>query len=94
MRELGDAVIWLGAVAGALGALAIVARYVIVRPLRAWITEQITHRVAGPLDAVQAEVTPNSGTSMRDQITRIERTVELLSVRLDDHIRLHPGSRP
>ena len=44
------------------------------------------------IKAVQAighETKPNSGTSMRDAIDRIERTVDKLNDKLDGHIDWH-----
>lgn len=41
------------------------------------------------VQAIQHETKPNSGTSMRDAIDRIERTVEKLNDKLDGHIDWH-----
>lgn len=41
------------------------------------------------VQAVQHETKPNSGSSMRDAIDRIERTVEKLNDKLDGHIDWH-----
>lgn len=39
--------------------------------------------------AIQHETKPNSGTSMRDAVDRIERQVERLNSKLDSHIDWH-----
>jgi hypothetical protein len=41
------------------------------------------------VQSVQHETKPNSGTSMRDAIDRIERTVDKLNDKLDGHIDWH-----
>jgi hypothetical protein len=41
------------------------------------------------VQAIQHETKPNSGTSMRDAIDRIERTVDRLNDKLDGHIDWH-----
>lgn len=41
------------------------------------------------VSAIQHETKPNSGTSMRDAIDRIERSVDRLTDKLDGHIEWH-----
>lgn len=41
------------------------------------------------VQAIEHETKPNSGTSMRDAIDRIERTVDKLNDKLDGHIDWH-----
>lgn len=41
------------------------------------------------VQAIQHETKPNSGSSMRDAIDRIERTVDKLNDKLDGHIDWH-----
>lgn len=50
---MGDALIYLGAVAAALTALGVVLRFLVVKPLKSWITSQIA--------PVQRQVKPNGG---------------------------------
>ena len=45
--------------------------------------------VRAKVDQVIHETKPNSGTSMRDAIDRIERQVERLNNKLDSHIDWH-----
>jgi hypothetical protein len=87
IRHLGDVIIYLGMLAGALASMGVVARYVIVLPLKKWIIEQIR----SPLHAVQAEVSNNGGGSMKDAVDRTERQMAVMAQRLDDHINHHPG---
>ncbi|WP_301177243.1 hypothetical protein [Actinomadura geliboluensis] len=81
LRDVGAAVIYLGMIAGALAAIGIVVRVVVVRPLQKWLREQIKPQLA----EVHAEVTPNHGGSIKDQVTRIDQ-------RLTDHLTNHPGA--
>lgn len=88
LRTVGDALIYLGAIAAALAAIGLVARWAVVVPLRRWLQEQIQP----PLERVHAEMSPDSGLSLRDAVTRIERAQERLGSRLADHLANHPGS--
>ena len=45
--------------------------------------------VRAKVDQVLHETKPNSGTSMRDAVDRIERQVERLNDKLDGHIDWH-----
>lgn len=45
--------------------------------------------VRAKVDQVLHETKPNSGTSMRDAVDRIERQVERLNDKLDSHIDWH-----
>jgi HAMP domain-containing protein len=93
VRHLGDVLIYLGALAAAVTAIAaalgLAVRFTVVRPLQTWLREQIK----APVDAVHAEVTPNHGSSLKDAIDRIETTVEQLRRDLRGHIEHHPGRR-
>lgn len=80
VQDLGDGLIYLGMVAGALATIGVVLRFAVVRPLQKWLREQIKP----DLTAVHAEVTPNHGQSLNDKITRIDD-------RLTDHLINHPG---
>ena len=94
IKNLGDAVIYLGAVAAALAAIGVVARFAVLRPLKSWIREQIQpvmHETRDAANAVQAEVSPNHGHSIKDVVDRTERKVDTLGERFDDHLRNHPG---
>jgi len=91
IKDLGDLVIYAGTVAGALTAIGWLLYRVAVRPSVRWLkTELTTTREA--TQAVQAEVTPNHGTSMKDQMGRIEVKVDRLRSDFADHLSNHPGS--
>lgn len=98
LQDLGSALIYLGYLAGALAAIGVVMRWVVLRwvmrPLKAWLREQIK----APVDQVHAEMSPNHGSSMRDAVNRIELRQRELSGRQDelgervrDHLINHPG---
>jgi hypothetical protein len=93
VRHLGDLIIYLGAVAGALAAIGALLRWGVVKPLKRWLAAE----VRGPLDetrtsaaAIEAEVSHNHGTSLKDAVTRTEVAVQTLSARFDDHLINHP----
>lgn len=90
VKDLGDLVIYAGAVAAALSAIAAAVWWIFVRPFTKWLREQIT-ATQGTAEAVHAEMSPNHGTSMRDAVDRAEVKLDRLDERLDDHIRNHPG---
>lgn len=101
VRDVGDLVIYAGAVAGALGAIGVLLRVLVVRPIRARINEQIETHVSRKLTTVgdqvgevQAEVSPNRGKSMADAVNRTEVKVDHLANRLDSHLIHHPRSNP
>lgn len=87
LHDLGDLIIWLGAVAAALTAIALVVRRVVVTPLKNWISEQIRE----PVTAIRAELSYNHGTSMKDAVHRTELKLDELATRLDTHIGEHIG---
>lgn len=96
VRDVFDVVLYLGALATALAAIGVVGRWVIVRPLKKWIAEQIrpvrqtTQAVQETADKVHAEVTPDHGGSLKDVVTRTELKVDVLTQRFDDHLLNHP----
>lgn len=47
LHHFGDAVIYMGAIAIALSAIGVLLRWVVVRPLKTWITEEIREPLAG-----------------------------------------------
>lgn len=96
IKDLGDLVLYLGAVAAALGAIGVVFRYVFLRPLQRWIAEQITSKISGPLHTVKSEVTSNGGSSMKDRVGNTNQAVKILdakvttlSERFDRHLENH-----
>lgn len=96
VRSAGDAVIWLGAVAAALAAMGVVARVTVLRPLLRWLRRELQVPLQEARDAaaaVHAEVSPNSGRSMKDQVTRMDDHLTGLAKRLDDHLTNHPGGQ-
>ncbi|MCI0687226.1 MAG: hypothetical protein L0Y54_08325 [Sporichthyaceae bacterium] len=91
IRNLGDLIIYAGAVAAALAAIGAVLRLVVVRPLKAWLAEHIQEQITKPLGEVHTEVHPNHGASLRDAVTRTERKVTALRKQFDAHLRNHHG---
>jgi hypothetical protein len=91
LRDLGGALIYLGYLAGALAAIGVVMRWVVLRwvvkPLKTWLREQIK----APVDDVHAEMSPNHGSSLRDAVNRIEARQNAMAERFRDHILNHPG---
>jgi hypothetical protein len=85
LHDLGDVIIFAGTVAGALITLSILAKWLILRPLKAYITKD----VVTPIHQVRAEVTENEGRSMKDAVVRLENRVAVLDARFADHITLH-----
>lgn len=70
VRHLGDLVIYAGAIAAALAALAVVARYVIVQPLKRFIAHTLeeafsatVHRVTALERRFDDHVTSHPGSS-------------------------------
>lgn len=103
IRDVGDVILYLGAIATALVAIGALLRWAVVRPIKKWITEQIspvrqttaavqknTQAVKETADRVHAEVTPNHGGSLKDVVTRTELKVDVLTQRFDDHLINHP----
>lgn len=79
VKDVGDAVLYVGAICAALAAIgavvAVVGRWAVLGPLKRWQERNLVQMLA----ETHAQVTPNGGSSMRDAVTRIER-------RLADHI--------
>lgn len=81
VRTLGDLVIYLGAVAGALGSIGLLLRYLVVGPLKRWIVEQTQ-----PAREAAAQLRPNGGGSARDLIQVAVREVADMKARLDEQM--------
>jgi hypothetical protein len=82
IRSVGDAVLYLGAVAAALAALGMIFRFMVLVPLKRWITEQ----VVSPVLKVKSEITTNSGSSMKDDVSSVRESVDKLNKNLNAHI--------
>jgi len=85
--QIDDAILWLGAVAGAF--IAIVAAMVVMKK---WILGDVVKDLAD----VKSQLHRNSGSSLRDAVDRIEQRqtdiaadVRRVTERLDDHITFH-----
>jgi len=89
LKDLGDVIVAVGAVCGALLLIAAVVRFVVLRPLKTWITKDLAPKILEPLHVVKDEVTENKGLSLKDAVVRVESRVGTLSARFDDHITLH-----
>lgn len=91
IKNLGDLLIYLGAVAAAISAIGYLAYRVIWRPFVRTLKAELgaTRQTA---EAVHAEVSPNHGSSMKDAVTRTEQKVDQLDRRFTDHLINHPGA--
>lgn len=89
MKDVGDVILYAGGIATALAAIGVLLRYIVVRPMRKWIVEQVKQ----PVDAVHAEMSPDHGHSLRDAVNRTEHKVDTLARRFDDHLINHPRGR-
>lgn len=85
LRDLFDAILYVGGVAAALTAIGLLMRFVVLKPLVRHIKEQ----VSAPLNRVHTEVHTNGGSTMKDQLTSIDRKLTSLSKRLDEHLENH-----
>ncbi len=98
LRALGDLLIYLGAVAGAISAIGWLVYRAAVKPFIRWLKAEVaaTRHAAetGSSTAakVHAEVTPNHGHSLKDSVTRTELEVKQLRRELLEHITNHPGA--
>lgn len=93
VRHLGDLIIYLGAIAAALTAVGALLRYLVVRPLKRMIRDEVRaplHETRTSAAAIEAEVSHNHGTSLKDAVTRTETAVKTLSARFEDHLINHP----
>ena len=86
LKDLGDFLIYIGAVAAALAAVGVLIRFVVLKPLVNYLKEQIQP----PLNKVHDEVNHNHGHSMKDQITSIDKTLSLYTEKFDEHLKNHP----
>lgn len=89
LKNLTDFILYAGGVAAALTAIGLVMRYVVLRPLQKWITEQITLRLANPLNQVKTEMTDTGNGSIKSAVKRTETKVDLLTERFDRHLESH-----
>jgi hypothetical protein len=85
--QIDDAILWLGAVAGAF--IAIVAAMAVMKK---WILGDVLRDLAD----VKSQLHRNSGSSLRDAVDRIEQRqtdiaadVRRVTERVDDHIMFH-----
>lgn len=85
VRELTDLLIYAGTVAGALAAIGIFLRFAVVRPLKSWIHEQIAPQTQ-KIEKIHDEVTPNSGHSIKDNVTSMSTEISALRAALDAHM--------
>lgn len=86
LKDIGDFLIYLGAIAAALTAIGVLLRFTVVRPLMNKLKEELIPKT----NVIHAEVTPNHGSSMKDQITRTETKLDALEQRFADHLVNHP----
>lgn len=95
MRHIGDWIIYVGGVAGALISIGVVLRALILRAerrARVWVAREIgapLRETREQTATIAGEVSHNHGTSMKDAVTRTEVAVQTLTARFDDHLRTH-----
>jgi hypothetical protein len=89
VQDLGDITVAIGGVAISLLAIGALVRWLVLRPLKNWISQDFAPKILEPLHAVKDEVTENQGRSLKDAVTRVEARVGTLDKRFGDHITLH-----
>lgn len=91
VRDVGNLVVYLGAIAAALTAIGVVFRFAVLRPLRRWAERELR----GPMQAIGTEVGADSqGPTLKDLILNTSWRMTNLERRFDDHMKNHPGSTP
>jgi hypothetical protein len=82
LRNLGDLLIWLGAVATAALALGTVGHFLVVRPLRRWIKEQIGVPIQATAKSLETSNGKTAGRFIEDSAgTLDEMKSELHQIR-------------
>lgn len=89
VKDVSDFLIYLGAVCTALLAIGALLRFVVVKPLLNKLKEELSP-MHEKTQTIVNEVTPNHGSSMKDQITRTETKLDSLEKRFTDHLVNHP----
>lgn len=74
VHEVADALIYLGGIAVAVASIGVVLRYLVVRPLKKWITEQ-----AAPAAETLRQVEPNGSGNKSTTRQLIERLGDQLT---------------
>ena len=82
VNQVADWVIYLGAVSAALAGIGALLRAVVLVPLRRWLQDQI----AGPVQVIHHELTPNGGRSVKDAIDTLRGDMAELRVTLGEHM--------
>jgi hypothetical protein len=90
IMDVGNFFIYAGAIATALLAIGALLRFVVVRPLLKKLRAELAPVQAGMITTV-AEVTPDHGGSMKDQVTRTELKIDVLEERFKNHLINHPN---
>lgn len=83
-KDASDAVIYLGAVAGAVTGIGFVLRIAIIRPVMRYLKNTINPSLA----TVRHEVTNNQGSSLKDDVTAIKHQLQELTRVVTDHIQV------
>lgn len=92
IKTLSDMAIYLGTVAGALVAIGVVLRYILVRPLRRWMIEQVRdpmHAMAADVGEVAAEVGATSGNDGEPRLKEVVLSTGLRVTDLERQYRAH-----
>jgi F0F1-type ATP synthase membrane subunit b/b' len=83
LRDLGELVVWVGAIATALGAIGAFAHFVIVRPLRNALDERI-REVAKPARQTAEQLETKNGITAGEYIEDSARTLHEIRNQLQE----------
>lgn len=87
IRDVGDATLYVGGIAGALAAIGLLVRYTVVRPLKTWIST-----AAAPARQALDQVKPNGGSqestrhiieNTADQVAGMTSRLETMALSID-----------
>jgi hypothetical protein len=88
VQELGELLIWLGAIAGALLAIGTVLRLWVVNPLKRNTNVEL-QSVKANVAKVLAEIAPENGVRMGERLNGVELRLAAVETRVGDHITTH-----
>lgn len=95
LKQVGDIVLYLGAIAAALAAIGVVVHWAVVRPIKAYLKREFlavndkADAITDKAQTIVTEVTPDSGASIKDTVNRVDVRLEVLERRFSDHLRSH-----
>lgn len=88
VSELGELIIWVGAVLGALLVMGAFLRMAVVNPLKRNTNAEL-ETVKKDISKVLREVAPETGPSMGERVRVVEIGVASLDQRMSDHLLTH-----